>query len=130
GLQVTFGSTGDAVIEAPANGLLGFTVRANIEDIEVITPTQAIPVNNVPEVADATAVDVPSQLGWAASATGLTPQTASAPDDAQIAIEAITTPTAMRLGGARLVLTAAPVLGQLPLVASGGALDAQSMDVG
>lgn len=130
GLQATFASTGDAVLTANQAGALAFTVRASVTDLQAIRPTQAIPVRGVPDLAESTPIELPRGLGWSATGAGLTPQTNAAPVAGEYTIEATTTPTAMRLGGARLVVTSAPVIGQVPLVASGGALDAQGADVG
>lgn len=130
GLQTTFGSTGDAVLSPTQGGTLAFTVRANVSELQVIRPIQAFPVKGVPDFAESTPVELPRNVGWFTSGAGLTPQPPDNPTEGVYSIQATTTPTAMRLGGARLVTTASPVIGQVPIVASGGALDAQGAEVG
>jgi hypothetical protein len=129
GMQVRYIDFGEGQVVTPPGGILGTALELTLTDLATVVPTQAIPVDGVPDLALETPIEMPGSLDWNMVGRGAAPSEIADPPG-QIYFRGLTTPTSLRLGGAAMTATAAPVTGKLPLVASGAMLDRLGVDVG
>lgn len=111
---------------------LGLTL--SIDDIEGIVPVSAIPVEGVPGIAETEPLDIPLQMRWTPTTQGVAvDRIAAEPDDedpGQFDLRLVSSGSQIARAPVSLVLTSSDRVGTLPMVASGGVLDAQGFEVG
>ena len=105
---------------------LAFTV--SIDEINAEVPTLTIPVPGQPSLVEATALDIPANLGWTANPSGVAVDTID-PDGDQFHARVITSPSTVLNSTVSLVLTAADKVAPVQLVANASALKDSYLDV-
>lgn len=128
GLQATWISLNgeDSGVVVDPTRPLALTV--SIDDLTAETPSTSIPVAGVESAVDETPLEVPAALDWTATNNGVGVESLT-PDDDQIHMRVIASPTAVLAAPVSLVLTAAEKAWPVRVVATAGALKDSHLEV-